>query len=103
MGQKLIKAAPFFMQAPIDVEVKVYLIGVEDKGQVCTVTLGMKRGSYPTEKAIRERVNQFAAEGVPDGFRLMTKREMFNVILAQTTGIENPETVPMPGFSEWDA
>lgn len=65
------------IQGPIDVELKVGITNGEVQG---VATIGMKRGIYPTESELRDRVAQFEQDEMPDGFRLMTKREWWGTV-----------------------
>lgn len=93
------------LQAPIEVEIKISIIN--DEGHEGVATLGIARGRYPDEAAIRESVAKFEKEQMPDGFRLMTKREWFNTIFGQCRE-EDEDGEPiymnyaMPGGDNWD-
>jgi len=93
------------LQAPIEVEIKISIIN--DEGQQGVATVGIARGRYPDEAMIRECVANFKAEQMPEGFRLMSKREWFNSIFGQCRE-EDEEGEPiymnfaMPGGDSWD-
>ena len=92
------------LQAPIEVELKINI--TDGKTKVGTVTIGMGNGSYPTEQELRDRVAKFASEEMPDGFRLMTKREWFNSLFGQAReeddeGNTTLMNFAMPGGENW--
>lgn len=94
------------LQAPIELELKISIIN--DDGQQGVATVSMARGRYADEAAIRECVAKFEREGMPDGFRLMTKREWFNSIFGQAReededGEAHYMNFAMPGGDNWDA
>ena len=92
------------LQAPIEVEIKVNITDGEKIG-VATLTAGI--GKYPTETDMRRIVKEFESNDMPDGFRLMTKREWWNTVCPPVTH-ENEEGEPcitrvaIPGGNEWD-
>lgn len=94
------------LQAPIEVEIKISI--KHDNGAQGVATIGMPVGRYPTEEEIRARVAQFAEKEVPDGFRLMTKREWFNATVGQAREEDDDGDVHLvdfaiPGGNSWDA
>lgn len=91
------------IQGPIEVEIKVSVINAE--GHHGEATLGLTKGRYPTEQELRNAVAKFEKESMPDGFRLMTKREWFNSIFGQCheEGEDEPINFAMPGGDNWSA
>ncbi len=92
------------LQAPIEVEIKISI--VNDEGTQGVATVGIARGRYATEDQLREVVNKFEREDMPEGFRLMTKREWFNSIFGQAVEeAEDGELIrmsySMPGGEDW--
>ena len=92
------------LQAPIEVDLKISI--TDGIGKIGTVTIGMGRGAYPTEQQLRDRVAKFASEEMPDGFRLMTKREWFNNLFGQCQDQDGDGEVTymdwaMPGGDDW--
>lgn len=92
------------LQAPIEVELKISITNGE--GKIGTVTIGMGNGSYPAEQELRDRVAKFVSEEMPEGFRLMTKREWFNNLFGQARDEDedgNPVFMnfAMPGGEHW--
>jgi len=65
------------IQAPIEVELKISVTNGEMSG---VATVGMGKGRYPTETEIRQVVADFVKNDMPEGFRLMTKREWWNTV-----------------------
>lgn len=66
------------IQAPIEVEIKV---SITDGRITGVAIIGLGKGEYPTEEKMREAVAKFErGEGMPTGFRLMTKREWWDTI-----------------------
>ncbi len=86
------------LYGPVEIEIKIFIIS-DIAGNAGVVTIGMGKGSYPSEQRLRERVSKFEAEEMPEGFRLMTKREYFDVMMAEATG--SNDKYALPGGSEW--
>lgn len=95
------------LQGPIELEMKVSITNGE--GVSGTVTIGLGKGVYPTEEAMREAIINLEADGMPDGFRLMTKREWFDTICPPSheegeDGEIYTSQFAIPGDEyEWDA
>lgn len=83
------------MQGPIEVELKVHITDGEVSGEA---TIGCGRGKYPTAEEVRARVKRFADEQMPEGFRLMTKREYWDAICAREYG----DRFAMPGDEDFE-
>lgn len=95
------------LQAPVEIEVKVSITN-EGGSKVGTVTIGIGAGRYPSEAEMRESVAEFVKDQMPDGFRLMTKREWFNNKFGQAIDVDDdgePIRVnfAIPGGEDWDA
>ena len=94
------------LQAPVQVEIKVHITDGESSG-VATLTVGA--GLYPSEEAIRNAVANFERDNMPDGFRVMSKREFWDELVPPTveydedTGESYTERFAIPGGPEWDA
>lgn len=93
------------MKAPIQIDLKIKITNGSQDG---VVTIGMGHACFPTEQEFRDRIAKFADEEMPDGFRLMTKREWFNSLFGQCAEQdEDGETTyidyAMPGGNDWDA
>lgn len=83
------------LQGPVEVELKVHITDGEVSG---VATIGMGKGYFPTEQQLRDRVVKFQAEEMPEGFRLMDKREFWDFICMETAGA----TFALPGGPEYD-
>lgn len=94
------------LQAPIEVEIKVSVIS--EDGTQGTVTIGLAKGKFPTEEEMREVIAS-APSHLPDGFRLMTKREWFDSVVGKVYDGEDDDGNPVylsaaiPGGNEWEA
>lgn len=93
------------IQGPIEVELKVSVTNGEGMNGVATIGCGI--GRYTTEAELRERVEKFVQEEMPEGFRLMTKREYFDTICPPTyeeddDGQMIPMRFAMPGGNDYD-
>ena len=93
------------IQGPIEVEIKVSI--TDDEGRHGIATLSMTNGRYPTEQELRNAVAKFEKESMPDGFRMMTKREWFNSVFGQCIDQDEDGELTrmdwaMPGGDNWD-
>lgn len=88
------------MQGPVEVDLKVGIINEEDSGQEGVVTIGMGMAQFQSEAALREAFTKFVNEEMPEGFRLMNKREYFNKMIRDLTG--SRERFAIPGSLDWD-
>lgn len=95
------------IQGPVEIEIKVYITDGKRSG---AATIGMGLGSFGlAEQRMRERVQKFAAEEMPDGFRLMTKREFFDHAVLPPQRVEDDDgevytqRFAMPGGDDFDA
>ena len=85
------------IQGPISVELKVGVTNGKQSG-IATVSCG--NGHYPSEADMREAVAKVErGESLPEGFRLMTKREWWDHLCAEEFG----ERFALPGGDEFDA
>lgn len=83
------------IQGPVEVELKIHITD----GEMCGVaTVGMGVGKYPPEAEMRARVEKFAAEDMPEGFRLMDKREYWDYVCREQFGTR----FALPGGEEFD-
>lgn len=94
------------IQGPIEVEIKVSVTNGEGGNGVATIGLGI--GCYPSEEKMREAVAKFEQESMPQGFRLMTKREWWDTVLPPTyedddDGDRQAVRFAIPGGDEFDA
>lgn len=94
------------IQGPIEVELKVSVTNGEGVQGVATIGLG--KGCYPSEEKMRKAVAKFERESMPEGFRLMTKREWWDTVCPPTyEEDEDGERYPMhfavPGGDDYDA
>lgn len=93
------------IQGPVEVELKVSITDGEVQG---VATIGMGKGNYPTDSELRERVAQFEREEMPDGFRLMTKREWWDTVCPpgydeDEDGNQHKTRFAVPGGDDYDA
>ena len=93
------------IQAPIEVEIKVSITDGEMQG---VATIGLGKGCYPSEEKMREAVAKFGRESMPDGFRLMTKREWWDTVCPPTyeedeDGERHAMRFAVPGGDDYDA
>lgn len=87
------------MEGPIEIDLKIAIIN--DEAQTAgTVTIGMGMAHYPSREELRACLEKFAVEEMPEGFRLMNKREYFNAKVRELTG--SRERFAIPGGNEWD-
>ena len=84
------------IQGPVEIELKVHITDGEMSG---VATVGMGVGKFPTAEELRERVAKFAAEDMPEGFRLMDKREYWDYVCREQFGTR----FALPGGEEFDA
>lgn len=94
------------IQGPIEVELKVSLTNGE--GVDCVATIGLGIGIYPSEEKMRDAVAKFESESMPDGFRLMTKREWWDMVCPPNyeeyeDGERHAVRFAIPGGNEFDA
>jgi len=84
--------------ASFRMQVHVTNDATEQSGKV-TISLG--HCEYPTPADIAARITKFETEeltGALAGFRLMTKKETFDVLTYEATG----QCFALPGGEEWD-
>ncbi len=64
------------IQGPVEVEIVVYITDGEMAG---TATIRIRMGAYGVSpEDMRNRVEKFAKDEMPEGYRLMTMREFFD-------------------------
>lgn len=83
------------IQGPVEVELKIHITNGEMSG---VATVGMGVGKYPTDQELRDRVEKFAAEEMPDGFRLMERPEYWGFVSVENFGVRTA----CPGGEEYD-
>lgn len=95
------------LQAPIEVELKVSITNGSING---VATIGLGHGAFPTEERMRKAIADFeAGNSMPDGFRLMTKREWWDTICPPSHEEDEDGEVYTSRFAipgdehEWDA
>ena len=93
------------IQAPIELEMKISI--TDGEGTEGIATIGLGKGIYFSEERMREALMDFEANKLPDGFRLMTKREWFDTVcppLQAENELGEMESVgfAIPGGEEWD-
>jgi hypothetical protein len=86
------------------VELKVSITDGELQG---VATIGLGKGCYPNEEKMREAVAKFERESMPDGFRLMTKREWWDTVCKPTyeedeDGERHAMRFAVPGGDDYD-
>ena len=94
------------LQAPLTVEIAVSIIN-DATGQQGVATYSLAKGRFHDEASLREGLASFESKHMPEGFRLMTKREWFNSEFGQVPeddGDGNIEyiNVAMPGGENWE-
>ena len=81
---------------PVEVTIE---IGITDGDVDGVATVGMAKGVYCSAEDIKRVVDNFAAKQMPEGFRLMTKREWWDAVTAE----KYPGSrIAMPGSDDWD-
>lgn len=93
------------IQGPVEIEIKVNITNGEGIAGVATIGMGV--GKYPTEKEMRDRVAKFEQDEMPEGFRLMTKREWWETVCPPTyeedvDGERIPVHFAIPGGNEYE-
>lgn len=86
---------------PFELELKVHMT---DGDREAAVVCSMPMGQFPTEEVIRDLIAKSDAETkkqAGDDFRLMSKREFFDMIMRERTGTDMQ--FALPGGDEWDA
>lgn len=94
------------IQGPVEIELKVHVTDGKRNG---VATIGMGVGQYPEASSFRERVQRFERDEMPEGFRLMTKREFFDTAVLPPRAVEDEDGEvyvqrwAMPGGDDFDA
>jgi hypothetical protein len=70
------------IQGPFEFDIKVSITNGDGVNGVVTISLG--KGCYPNEAEMREAIAKVERETLPDGFRLMTKREWWDTLFPPT-------------------
>lgn len=85
---------------PYEVDFKIH---VTDGEQSAVVTYGISSGAPITKELVDEALEkslESIQEQMNDDWRLCTKKEFLNAIIAERTGSD--ERFAIPGGSEWD-
>lgn len=95
------------LQAPLTVQIAVSIIN-DTSGQQGVATYSLARGRFHDEASIKAGLAEFESKHMPEGFRLMTKREWFNNEFGQVPEDDGDGNivhvnVSMPGGENWDA
>ena len=85
----------FKLHGPFDFDLKVYLTDGEN---IAVATLG-SHSQYPDKKEVR-RLVLGAVEQMPEGWRLCTKEEYWDALMAEKTGTDT--RFAPPGGDDWD-
>ncbi len=94
------------IQGPFEFEIKVSVTNGEGVDGVVTISLG--KGRYPSEAERRDAVAEVEVESLPDGFRLMAKREWWDTLFPPTVeegdddGEEYVTRFALPGGDQYD-
>lgn len=81
---------------PAAMDLQIYITDGTMFGKACA---SFRPGFFVTEEAIRERIAKFERDEMPEGFRLMTKREVWEQICDEHAG---GASLAMPGGEEFD-
>ena len=88
------------LKGPFEISVKVHLT---DGAQEATANYSMPVAKFPTEAEVRKALSEAEAkakESVGPDWRLMNKREFFDVLMNNLTGTD--EQFALPGGDDWD-
>jgi hypothetical protein len=88
-------------------EIKMKLSVTNDEGMQGVATIGLGKGQYPTPEAIQDAISRFENESMPEGFRLMNKREWWDTVLPphydeDEDGERHAIRYAHPGGDDWD-
>lgn len=83
---------------PASIDVLIYI--TDGAGRTGTATVSFKPGRELTKQDVREAVAEFARDSMPEGFRLMTKPEIWNWICQDMAG--RGARFAMPGGLDFD-
>jgi len=72
------------MHAPVSLELAIYITDGRHMGEI-EVSVG-NRGCFLSQAFIKAGFDQIVADSMPEGYRLMTKREFYDYIMAEATG-----------------
>lgn len=104
--QEKVMSKEVILQAPIEVQLAISVIN-ESTGQMGVATFSMPSGRYHDEASQRAQLAEFEKDHMPEGFRLMTKREWFNSKFGRCLDEVDESGTPqyidfaMPGGNEW--
>lgn len=83
---------------PASIDVLIYITdGFDQQG---TATVSFKPGKEITKQDVREAVAEFERDNMPEGFRLMTKPEVWDWICQDMAG--RGARFAMPGGPDFD-
>lgn len=86
------------MHGPFELEAEVYITNGKDAGSL-EVSIG-ERGTFVSPHTLKEHLDELVASALPPGYRLMTKREFFDAIVAEATGGLAPR-LAIPGGEDF--
>ena len=85
------------MHGPVRVNLEVFITNGEQNA-MATITMSQP-GRYPSPADIEASIKD-ALEQLPEGFRLMTKREFWDSLVEERAGA--PVRLAMPGATEFE-
>ncbi|MNK70393.1 hypothetical protein D3C87_898110 [compost metagenome] len=88
----------FPIHYPASIDVLVYI--TDGANQQGTATVSFKPGKEITKQDVRDAVAALERDSMPEGFRLMTKREVWNWICEDMAG--RGARFAMPGGEDFD-
>jgi hypothetical protein len=94
------------INAPLTVHMEIAIIN-DATGQQANATFSMPPGRFHDVQKQREQLAEFVKDHMPDGFRLMTKREWFNMTFGRAVDIDDDGdpvymNYAMPGGEDFD-
>ena len=93
------------LQAPITVQLEIGVIN-DANGTKGLATFAKGKGRFLTDQELRGVLADFVENHMPEGFRLMTKREWFNEEVGQAVEMDDDGdpirmNFAMPGGEHW--
>lgn len=93
------------LQAPITVQLSISIVN-DTTNQEGEATFSLPRGRFHSEDELRKALKDFEQNHMPEGFRLMTKREWFNTTVGQMPEVDDDGNttminISMPGGENW--
>lgn len=86
------------MHGPFELEAEVYITNGKDAGAI-EVSIG-ERGTFVSPHTLKEHLEELISSSMPPGYRLMTKREFFDAIVAEATAGLAPR-LAVPGGEDF--